>query len=493
MTESGDFGRRPGQVVFALCAAQALFWTLAPALSHSALPLDTVEMLVWGREGVVATYKHPNLPGLLLEAVRHASFGMMWTAYAAAQACIVATFAAVYLLGRELLGPVRALAGTLLLTGIFYFSWPTPEMKHNLMEMPLWAWLCLALWRSTRGGRLSWWIALAVFAGLAVWAKYSAAVVLATAAAWICADARARACLATPKPWIGLAVFAAIVAPQAAFLIETDLLPLDYASVRAGRADGPAQFLLAQIANHGMFFVMAAVAGLLGAGAGRSSAGADARRFLAVMGLGPALLAIALAAVAGTGLRNMWGMPMFNLSGLLLLALGRLNEPGLRRLTAFSLLLVAAVPAAYAASVLLRGALSDRPSRVVWPQTEISRRLTEAWVRETGRSLRVVAGPAWEAGLVALGTPGSPSVLIDGSVRKSPWVTGTDIARFGALAVWRTDVPPAPDLQALIGGRPVRQETFRWTDSVSARPIRLSWTAILPRDSERHRNRSADR
>ena len=493
MNESGDW--RPERVVAALCAAQALFWTLAPALSHNALPLDTVEMLVWGREGVVATYKHPNLPGLLLEAARQASFGMMWTAYAVTQACIVATFAAVYLLGRELLGPARALAGTLLLTGIFYFSWPTPEMKHNLMEMPLWAWLCLALWRSTRGGRLSWWIALAVFAGLAVWAKYSAAVVLAAAAAWICADARARARLATPKPWIGLAVFAAVVAPQAAFLIETDLSPLDYASARAGRADGPAQFLLAQIANHGAFFVMAAAAGLFGAGAARSSADADARRFLAVMGLGPVLLAAALATAAGTGLRDMWGMPMFNLSGLLLLALfpGRLNGPRLRRLTAFSFLLVAAVPAAYAASVMLRGALSDRPSRAVWPQTAISRTLTEAWVRETGRSPRIVAGPTWEAGLVALGAPGSPSVLIDGSVRKSPWVTGTDIARFGALVVWRTGVPPAPDLQALIGGHPIRQETFRWTESVSARPIRLSWTAILPRDSERHRNRSTDR
>lgn len=492
---TADFGRRPGRVVAALCAAQALFWTLAPALSHNALPLDTVEMLVWGREGVVATYKHPNLPGLLLEAARLASFGATWTAYAVTQACIVATFAAVYLLGRDLLGPARALAGTLLLTGIYYFSWPTPEMKHNLMEMPLWAWLCLALWRSTRSGRLSWWIALAAFAGLAVWAKYSAAVALAAAAAWICADAQARARLATPQPWIGLAAFAAIVAPQAAFLIETDLLPLEYASGRAGRADGPAQFLLAQIANHGAFFVMAAVAGLFGAGAVRSSSSPDARRFLAIMGLCPALLAAALATAAGTGLRDMWGMPMFNLSGLLLVALfpGRLNETGLRRLTAFSFLLVAAIPAAYAASVLWRGALSDRPSRAVWPQAAISRALTEAWVRETGRPLRIVAGPTWEAGLVALGAPGSPSVLIDGSVRKSPWVNAADVARFGALAVWRTGAPPAPDLQALIGGLPVRRETFRWTDSVNARPIRLSWTAILPRASERRRSRSRDR
>jgi len=137
-----------------LCAMQALVWTLVPALTHSAPPLDVVEMLVWGREGVVATYKHPNLPGLLLEAVRRLAFDALWPAYAVAQACVVASFIAVYLLGRDLLGSSRALAGTLLLTGIFYYSWPTPEMNHNLMQMPLWAWTCLALWRSVQGGRL---------------------------------------------------------------------------------------------------------------------------------------------------------------------------------------------------------------------------------------------------------------------------------------------------------------------------------------------------
>ena len=74
---------------------------------YSAPPLDVVEMLVWGREGAVATYKHPNLPGLLLEAVRRLSFGAFWPAYALAQACVVASFITVYLLGRDLLGPGR--------------------------------------------------------------------------------------------------------------------------------------------------------------------------------------------------------------------------------------------------------------------------------------------------------------------------------------------------------------------------------------------------
>ena len=477
---------RPAHAIAVLCVAQALVWTLAPALTHSAPPLDVVEMLVWGREGVVATFKHPNLPGLLLEGVRRLSFGALWPAYALAQACVAASFVAVYLLGRDLLGPGRAVAGTLLLTGVFYYSWPTPEMNHNLVQMPLWAWMCLALWRSVQGGRIAWWLLLGVFAGLSLWAKYSSGLVLAAAGLWMLADAQARAQLVRIGPWAALAVFALVAAPQAAFLVGTDFLPLDYALARAGsgRAGGPLSFLLTQIADHAVFLLMALTAGLFGKGAFRSSPEeARARRFLIVMGLLPALLAALMAAVAGMGLKDMWGMPMFNLSGLLLLALlpGRFEGRRLPRIAAMAACLLILVPAAYAASVVLRAERSDKPSRVVWPQDEIASRLLRAYENETGAMPRIIAGPVWEAGLVALAAPGGPSVSIDADERKAPWVSAEDIGRKGALVVWRTGSEPAPGLVALAAGRTTTEETFRWSGSATARPIRITWAAVPPR------------
>ena len=496
MTRADSLLSRPGRAVAALCAAQALAWTLAPALTHAAPPLDVVEMLVWGRQGVVATFKHPNLPGLLLEAARSLSFGASWPAYALAQGCVIATFAAVYLLGRDLLTPARALAGTALLTGVFYYSWPTPELNHNLMQMPLWAWSCLALWRAAASGRLLWWLLLGLFAGLSLWAKYSSGLLLAAAVVWMLWDPRARAHLARPGPWAALAAFAAATAPQAHFLIRTDFLPLQYATARAGAAGGPGGFLLAQLADHAVFLAMALAAGLFGAGAVRLAAEeAHARRFLLVMGLLPVLLAVVMAGAGGLGLRDMWGMRMFNLSGLLLLALfpGRFDGRRLARIVSIAAALLAAIPAVYAASVLFRPALSDEPSRVVWPQREIASRLLGAYLREAGALPRIVAGPVWEAGLVALAAPGTPSVWIDADRRKSPWVTAPDIARHGALALWPTRTGPTPELAALTAGLTQRQEVFRWSDSPSARPIRITWTAIPPAAGGTRRSGSADR
>ena len=487
---------RPGHAVAALCAAQAIVWTLAPALTHAAPPLDVIEMLVWGREGVVATFKHPNLPGLLLEAVRRLSFGAFWPVYALAQLCVIATFAAVYLIGRDMLTPARALAGTALLTGVFYYSWPTPELNHDLMQMPLWAWTCLALWRAAESGRLFWWVLLGVFAGLSLWAKYSSGLLLAAAAVWILWDARARAHLAGPGPWAALAIFALAAAPQAHFLIRTGFLPLEYAAARAGAAGGPGPFLLAQLADHAVFLAIALIAGLFGAGAVLLRAEeARARRFLLVMGLLPVLLVVLMAGASGMGLRDMWGMPMFNLSGLLLLALfpGRLDGRRLARIVLMAAGLVAAIPAAYAASVLFRPALSDKPSRAVWPQREIASRLLRAYASETGEMPRIVAGPVWEAGLIALAAPGTPSVLIDADERKSPWVSARDIAEKGALALWPTRNGPGPALAALTAGRELRHETFRWSDSPTARAIRITWTAIPPVARGTRRSGSADR
>ncbi len=476
---------RPGHAVALLCVAQAVAWTLAPALTHRAPPLDVVEMLAWGREGVVATYKHPNLPGLLLEAVRRLSSGALWPAYLLAQACVAASYAAVYLLGRELLGPGRAAAGALLLTGVFYYSWPTPEMNHNLVQMPLWAWTCLALWRAAAGGRIGWWLLLGVFAGLSLWAKYSSGLLLAAAGLWIVLDAEARAQLARPGPWAALAAFALVAAPQVRFLVETGFLPLEYALARAGsgRAGGALSFLLTQIADHAVFLLMALAAGLFGAGAARRPPQeARARRFLAVMGLLPALLAALMAGATGMGLKDMWGMPMFNLSGLLLLALlpGRFDARRLARLALSAALLLALVPAAYAASVLLRAERPGKPSRVLWPQERIAARLLRAYESETGAMPRIVAGPVWEAGLVALTVPGAPSVFIDADERKAPWVSADKVAQQGALAVWRTGAAPAPGLAALAAGRELRQEAFRWSAAADARPIGITWTIIPP-------------
>lgn len=99
-------------------AVHAILWTLAPAVSHLSVPLDVAEGYGWGREWVIATYKHPNLPGWILEASRLVTARPGWPAYLVSQAFVAATFGFVYLLAREFVDERRAVTSVLLLSRI---------------------------------------------------------------------------------------------------------------------------------------------------------------------------------------------------------------------------------------------------------------------------------------------------------------------------------------------------------------------------------------
>jgi 4-amino-4-deoxy-L-arabinose transferase-like glycosyltransferase len=452
---------RPERGLVALIAAQIIFWTLAPALSHTAPPLDVVEMYAWGREWVVATFKHPNLPGLVLEPLRLIAGQAGWAAYLVSQLFIAVTFWAVFMLGREIMDAPRALAGTLALTGVYFFSWVTPEFNHNVAQMPLWALVMLTLWRATTKGKVTDWLLLGVFAGLSLWAKYSSGVLLIVAAAWILWDAQARRRILTPGPWLALIAFAVVLAPQVFWLMQHEFGPFAYAARRASRGEWYAsiEFLLTLALDHLPMLVLLACVGWFGKPAPDAPEKPEQRalRFLLLLGLGPAVLTALGAAVSGAGLRSSWGAPMTVLSGLILVGLlsNRFTAVRLKRLAIGAGVLVVVVSGLYYGHMRYGVALTGKPLRGNWPQAEISRQLETEWLLQTNMPLRIVAGDIWAAGLIGLNGRNPPSVLIEGDYSKSPWITPEDVARDGALIVWSGD--EADTLPAFRQGLQVRE------------------------------------
>jgi len=480
---------RPERGLFALMAAQAIFWTLAPALSHTAPPLDVVEMYAWGREWVVATFKHPNLPGLVLEPLRLLAGQAGWTAYLVSQIFIALTFWAVFMLGRELMDAPRALAGALLLTGVYFFSWVTPEFNHNVAQMPLWALVMLTLWRGTMRGQLIDWLLLGVFAGLSLWAKYSSAVLLVVAAAWILWDAQARKRMLTPGPWLALIAFALVAAPQALWLIAHDFGPFAYAARRASGGEwyAPIEFLLTLALDHLPMLILLACAGWFGKPAPDAPPQPEQRavRFLLLLGFGPAVLTALGALISGASLRASWGAPMVVLSGLIVVALlsNKFSGTRLKRLAIGAGVLIVVVSGLYYGHMRYGVVLTGKPLRGNWPQAEISRQLEGAWIEATNAPLRIVAGDIWTAGLVGLNARNPPSVLINGDYARAPWVTPEEVQRHGALIVWSGGEPEGlPEFREGLETRELRVRS-PYARAANAQDIRIYY-AILPPQSE---------
>ena len=471
---------QPGFAVGLFIALHVLLWTAVPVLVHEGPPLDTVEAYAIGRAWVIGTYKHPALPSWLLELTRLATGSIGWPAYLLSSLSIGATYAFVFLLGRDALGARLGLAGTLPLAGVMFFSWITPELNHTIVQMPIWAGIVWCLWRARAAGgagiRASgWWMALGALGGLGLYAKFSVAVLLLVAAAFIVADGRCRQSLRQPGPWLGFAAFIVVAAPLANWLWVTNFHILEYGATRASsqKAGSVLSFLLKQSSSGlGLALILAYAAGWFTPSSRQPATGpapveksiADggdlraARRFIFVFNVAPLALCIIAALVMHVGLRGAWGAAMLSFIGLGLVAspwlTPRIDDRFVGRVAAVSLALLVAIPIAYGLYTANWPRWSKAVPKVAWPQKAIADGLEAVWRQHTGRPLRIVASDTWVGGIVALHGVSQPRLLIDGDFARSPWISQAELQREGALVVWayRSQTPPG-DLQRLIGQR----------------------------------------
>ena len=448
--------RRPVVALAVFLAVHTVIWTLVPVLVHTGMPMDVVEGYAIGREWVVGTFKHPAMPSWLLEVLRYLTGAVGWPAYFLSSVCVVATYIVVFLLGRDLAGEKRGAAGALLLSGVLYFSWVSPEFNHNVLQMPFWAGAVLSLWRARETGGNHWWALLGALAAGGIYAKVSMVVLLFVVTAYILLDRKCRSQLSVRGPWIALGVFLLLITPLINWLVETNFLLLDYAEARAtrGRAGGVLLFLWKQVASSTgllLLLVLAAIQWMpfrSGTAPARYLAGpsglpaaaisAEAGRFVRYFFWAPIAFTVVSAAITGVGLKGAWGTSMLSLAGLTaLVAADRWRVPlALPRIAAGAFVLLAIIPAAYAASVSLSDRFSKSPPRVAWPQAAIGARLQQIWRERTGQPLRVVAGDLWIAGMVAATASDRPSMLIDSELTHSPWIDRATLEAKGVLVVW---------------------------------------------------------
>ena len=473
-----------------LITLQILIWGLIAPAFHTALPLDVAELMTLSGEGVIANYKHPNLPGLLLDLFIFVT-GSVDVVYLLSQLSIVAGYVAIYKLSSDFIGKQKALLATLLTSSIFYYHWPTPEFNHNVLQIPLWAAAILFAWRAVTTQKLGHWLALGIVAGAMVWTKYSAGILLFWIFIWLLASSAGRQSFKGFGPWLTGLIFVAIALPQALYLIGSEFLPIHYASGRAssGGVSDSLSFLGAQLADHLFFVILLLVGGLLGRGALVSEAKhcPEKTLFLLLVVVAPVLMVALLPVIAGMGLKPMWGTPMFNFTGLVVLyfAGGRLNEVRSRRVIISTLVLLPLIGTLYVIQHIYRADMSDKPMRTLWPQAEIAEKLRSDYESQAGVPLKIVAATDWLGGLITSSGGEQLRVRVDGDLIKSPWVSDSDINKDGVLIAWLSGHSLPESMLALIKQQGMslsdaRLKEFVWHPSKADKPIQIEYIVFPP-------------
>jgi 4-amino-4-deoxy-L-arabinose transferase-like glycosyltransferase len=475
---------RPSQLLWAVVGLNAMLWTILPWAVATSPALDVVEGIIWGQEWQWGYYKHPPLPSTFLY--------LIWLVlpdlapFIASQICIAATLYFVYRLGQSTIGEERAVVGCLLLFGLYHFTFPSPQFNHNVAQMPLWAAAYYFGWRACEGGRLRDWALTGLVVGLALLAKYSSLLIVAALGLyWLVHHRHHRHHRQPRPPWQGPLLAGTIAllvfAPHLLWLVAHDFLPIHYLMGRASSEPSgwshliqPLRFLGSQFAAHLPMLIVLGIAGLLSARHWRAPVGSDTLsgglRYLVYMALVPVALVLLLSLASGAAIRDEWGVPMWNLSGLLLASLFATHAGAYRKVVqgaALSVLLFAVLYLGYSLHAVFVG---SQVKRNLWPAHEIGSSLQQVWQTETGGCpLAVVSGPYWAAGLVSVYASERPSVLIEGDLALSPWLSAGGIARTGLLRVSEQPLNAPGEAFVEIPSR-VR----------NAPPVRLYWSVAPP-------------
>jgi 4-amino-4-deoxy-L-arabinose transferase-like glycosyltransferase len=487
--------RHPNRAFAAFLALHTVVWSALPTLFFLNLPLDLIEALTYGREWQLGYDKLPPLPWWMVE-VCYRLFGADWSYYLLAQLTVIAAFALVWAMARSLVGAVGAFVAILIIDGLHFFTFTAPKFNHDVIQLPFWALAGFAYWAALRRGRLMCWVLLGLAIGISVWAKYFVMVLVLPLVLFALFDREARRSLAGPGPWISIVIALAVMMPHLVWLVQNDFLPFAYGEARAKPFHGaidylykPPRFLLYQLGFLVPSLLIAAPYLRSDASAHDATVGsADSfdRRIVTLLAFGPALTVVLLSLVTGHDTVSMWGYPLWSFLGLWIVLNARpLGRVTLMRVTfLWGVVSVCFVIAfVYHFAVAPRFFFKEHYVAELFPGDRLGRELSRRYRAMTGKPLSYVIGTMWLGGNVSRYAPERPRVLIDGLLRRSPWIDIGDLRARGAVVVWADGYDPRvlPPMYRGIAGDAEVQEPFTLPFRLGRRRLTLGWAVLRPR------------
>ncbi len=488
----------PEAVLFIVLAAHFAAFSSLALITHPTLDLDVIEQISWARNLEWGYYKHPPLPAWSLAALLTLTDGHPWIAAIAGPAAATLGLWIVWLLARRILDPVRALLAVLLLEGVVYFNVLSLEFNHNVIQLPLWAFIAYASHRAIREGRIQDWLLFGFAAALGMLGKYSTALLLLSIGGYILFDRAARQHLTTKGPWIAVLAGTLLLLPHLNAVYAYDFSPLQtpakglkVAVSTWYRFGFPAGWVLAQLGDVAAALILAAILftgrttkiRVLGSEVARAD-----RDFILFLFLGPLLFAVAFQVLGGVRFKDMWGFPMFDFLGLAIMTLTATNALFQDRIKGFAVAWMGVfILAMTATAAMIAGPpyVVHQGGRAQYPSQAAASAIANVWdTQAKGRPLRIVIGDSWPAGLLSVYHPDHPSLLIDGHWWKSPWIHKSQLSEDGAVLIW--DARKGPDRRReLLSEFPNAIEqaelALPFITGADVPPARLGWAILPPR------------
>ena len=375
-------------------------WVLVPSITNHNLPLDTIEALAWGSNLDWGFNKHPPLSAFAVEVFYQIFGSQDWAYYFLSQIFVITSFFVVWKFSEYFFqNKIYSLIAILLLEGIYFYNYTTPEFNVYVCELAFWALTVYYCWKGFEKNDYASWLLFGFFSGLGVLSHYLFIYLLCAMDVffiYLIINKKINfKCLISYIP------FLLVLLPHLIWLTENNYITITYALHRTGLSEPnfldhfihPLIFLGKQIGILAPFFLMVL---LLVAKLKTNFNFKDKKLlFLLTINIIPIILMFLTSMLMGVKVRTMWMTPFYLFFGVLLIYIfqSQINLNKLKYFVSLFLILFIFSPFAYAYI-----SITQTDKRTDYPGKEHAIEVQKRWDKKFESKINVVLGNEWLAG-----------------------------------------------------------------------------------------------
>ena len=393
--------KNPSNIFFLLIIVHLLIWTFIPSLTNQNLPLDTIEALAWGSNLDWGFNKHPPFSAFAVE-IFYKIFGSQdWAYYLLSQIFVVIAFFAVYKFSEEIFNNKKlALLSVLLLEGIYFYNFTTPEFNVNVAQLPFWALTIYYTWRCIKYDKITDYVFLGLFAGLGILSKYLFVYLIIGIKLVFVYFLRKGKKIKFSHYFIAGPITLLILLPHLIWLTENDYITITYGLQRTGGTGGfldhliyPIIFLGKQIGLLIPFLLMFFF--LIKKVKYKINLKDEKLIFLLLTTIAPIFLMLLTSMIMGAKIRTMWMTPFYLFAGTFIIYIfkSHINLNKLKSFTSVFIILFIFSPFTYAYI-----SITQTDKRTDFPGKQYAKQIQKAWDEKYNSKINYVLGDEWWGG-----------------------------------------------------------------------------------------------
>ncbi len=389
-----------GNLFYIFLTIHLIVWTAIPTFTNNNLPLDTIEALAWGSNLDWGFNKHPPMSAFLAEIFYQIFGAQDWAYYLLSQICVIVSFFVVFKFAEDFFkNKAFCLLSVLLLEGICFYNFTTPEFNVNVCLMPFWALTVLYLWKGFKDNRIIDWLLVGLFAGFGFLSKYLFIYLGLTMDVFLIYMIYKKKI--DFKCLVSLIPFLIVLLPHLIWLTENNYITITYGLDRTGTGDQnfldhiihPLIFLGKQIGILIPFFLMLLF--LNSKLKTKFNFNDNKLVFLLAINIIPISLVFLTSMIMGVKIRTMWMTPFYLFFGVLVIYIfqSQINLNKLKGFASVFVVLFILSPFSYAYV-----SITETDKRTDYPGREIAQKVQKEWDNKYNGSIEKVEGDEWYAG-----------------------------------------------------------------------------------------------